>query len=182
MARRSELNFDIRDPCGWVEARLLPGGQNILVENDGILELWSLQNNKCIWSVPGDKECFSFDCEFTNEGNVLNIAGVFSNIDQEDVYVPSNVTRKMPVLINWISTLRVYSYNFDRCESSLVLERNVPNAFLSRYMIRGDLFSAIVPFEPEIILINWKTGEGVIVRFVDPQVVRSPSLFLLLYI
>ena len=53
----------------------------------------------------------------------------------------------------------------------LSLERHVPNAFLSRYMIRGDLFSAIVPFRPEVIVINWKTGEGAITKFIDPRVV-----------
>lgn len=56
------------------------------MENQGVLELWSLEHGKCIWTAPEDKECFSFDCELIGDGSTLNIAGVFSSLDQEDVY------------------------------------------------------------------------------------------------
>ena len=87
MVRRAELNFNIDDPLGWVEPRLLPGGNEVLVENQGVLELWCLKSGQRIWSAPEDKECFSFDFELTNEGRTLNIASVFSSIEQEGVCV-----------------------------------------------------------------------------------------------
>lgn len=66
----------------FVDARLLPGGKEILVLNCNHLELWSVDDGVCSWYAPpyrGLSKCSSFDFELVENGTVVMIVGVFSN-------------------------------------------------------------------------------------------------------
>ena len=73
------------DVEGLTDARLLPGAKEVICINRGRLELWTLENPGCLWAAPlygGRRDCLNFDCELTNGGNSLNIAGLFASGDQ----------------------------------------------------------------------------------------------------
>lgn len=85
VARKAELRLDAGDPTGRVDPCLLPGGKDVLVENQGSLEFWSLETGERMWTASEDEDCFAFDCEVTDAGETLNIAGMFATSFQPDM-------------------------------------------------------------------------------------------------
>lgn len=70
-----EIDSDVHS-----SARLLPGGQILLLSNSGRLELWCLRALSSIWQAPpfqGRYQCTSFDFELDTDGQSITIVGEF---------------------------------------------------------------------------------------------------------
>lgn len=82
ITRRVELQVGLPedgDPDKGVKPRLLPGGREVLMENYGRLELWSLLSKERLWVSPEykDRDCITFDFQLSDDGKAVNIADVF---------------------------------------------------------------------------------------------------------
>ncbi|EJD02480.1 uncharacterized protein FOMMEDRAFT_134996 [Fomitiporia mediterranea MF3/22] len=145
-----------RSPEGWdviVEPRLLPSGKEILVLNCGMIELWSLETKERLWALTspmGRSSCAGYDFEVTNGGTTLVTALLFEDFE-----------------LSTTSPLRVYSYDFTNKTHTLMFERVLPPVFLFRMMIRGDYFIGCIPRTFQTVVINWKSGEALLLDFVD---------------
>lgn len=73
------------DAFGRVEPLILPGGEYVLIENRGQLELWSVDPVTCLWVAPlpsfGRLDCTAFEFELQQHGSELVVAAAY--IDTE---------------------------------------------------------------------------------------------------
>lgn len=83
LARIEELHLQDTsieaDPSRRVDARLLPGGKYVLIDNCGALELWSLASKRRLWTASTHElrdDCVSFDFEVVDGGTRLMVATV----------------------------------------------------------------------------------------------------------
>ena len=65
-----------------LDPRLLPGGQRLVVNNNGRLEIWSLEPRQRLWAATSPHEdlgrdAISYDCEVAENGAAIMIAAVF---------------------------------------------------------------------------------------------------------
>ncbi|KAH8108855.1 hypothetical protein DFH11DRAFT_1516248 [Phellopilus nigrolimitatus] len=164
-----ELRINTADPADLdgIDPRLLPGGQHVLLERRGQLELWSTNSRELVWTAPADSEnhgCISFDFELVEDGKTLMVAGVF-----RDKGSSTNSTT--------ISYARVFSYDFERKKGRLVIKRVLPATELFRLMIRGDFLLVHSTHKFHVLLVNWKTDSSVILSYSDQsgRVVNAPT-------
>ena len=78
--RIQDLSSEDASSLRRVDARLVPGGRYILVDNCGSLTLWDIATHRCLWIVPtrtGRDDCISFDFEVVDGGARLMVAVVF---------------------------------------------------------------------------------------------------------
>lgn len=66
-----------------LDPRLLPGGKYVLLDDNGTLQLWSVEGKEHIWTADFDRDvtCMAFDSEVVDEGQTVMIGGMF--IDKE---------------------------------------------------------------------------------------------------
>lgn len=66
-----------------VDPRLLPGGKHVLLEDDGVLKLWSVESGHLLWTAVTSRDvvCMAFDFEVVEGGDKVMVAGMF--IDRE---------------------------------------------------------------------------------------------------
>ena len=71
-----------------VDPRLLPGGKYVLLEDDGVLKLWSVEKEQLIWTAQSarDVTCMAFDYEVVDGGNMVMVAGMFIDKDRDEAY------------------------------------------------------------------------------------------------
>ena len=66
-----------------VDPRLLPGGQYLVINNSGRLEIWSVPYRRRLWAAyEGPREnqdVISFDCELNEEAGSIMVAAVYVN-------------------------------------------------------------------------------------------------------
>lgn len=63
-----------------MKPEVVAGGKYVIVENQGQIELWSIQDSERIWTSPGPGEplyCHSFGSEIQQDGNILTIAAAY---------------------------------------------------------------------------------------------------------
>ncbi|THH10694.1 hypothetical protein EW145_g1143 [Phellinidium pouzarii] len=154
ISKQIELHVDVPLDAtpSRLDPRLLPGGREVLVENGGRLELWSLVSHERLWTAPhneGHCECLSFDFELAQDSAILNIAGIFV----------------VPELS--VTTLRIFCYDFQRHTAKLAFERDLPAAFVFHAMLRGDIFMATISRSFQTVMVNWKIGGGIFIDFID---------------
>lgn len=63
------------------------------------------------------------------------------------------------------SYLQVFTFSYSRNKGELLIERDIPVAFTVGVSIRKDIVLIQRPHEFELILINWKTEDAVVVNF-----------------
>ena len=83
VSRSAELRVrpaDEVDPDKGVKPRLLPGGREVLMENCGRLELWSMVSKERLWASPvcQDRDCITFEFQLSDDQKTLNIVDVFA--------------------------------------------------------------------------------------------------------
>jgi hypothetical protein len=62
------------DGDALVEPKLLPGSKELLVIRRGRLELWSVERQGCIWTVPTASDglvCLAFQFELVSSGELI---------------------------------------------------------------------------------------------------------------
>ncbi|KAH8116477.1 hypothetical protein DFH11DRAFT_1853219 [Phellopilus nigrolimitatus] len=131
----------------------------------GRLELWSTNSGELVWTAPADREnhgCISFDFELGEDSKTLMVVGVF--VDKGS---STNSTT--------ISYARVFSFDFERKECRLVIERVLPAAELFRLIIRGDF---LFVHSTHVLLVNWKAHSSVILSYLEQsgRVVNAPTV------
>lgn len=70
---------------GFPDARLLPGAEKVVLINNGRLEVWDISTSKCLWTAPrygGKHDCDIFECDLSDDGKTLNMAGLFASEDR----------------------------------------------------------------------------------------------------
>ncbi|THH02965.1 hypothetical protein EW145_g6649 [Phellinidium pouzarii] len=145
----ADLYRDINEGAvtSWGELRAIPDGQHVLLENLGLLELWSLKPRTRKWvsrSPPGrPRSCFSFDFELQEGGKSLIITALSGEGNN--------------------NLLSVFKLDTRTWESELVLERAIPLIFLLEVMIRGELIMLHLTRNSRIMLMNWKTSSGLFI-------------------
>ncbi|THH02967.1 hypothetical protein EW145_g6647 [Phellinidium pouzarii] len=132
----------------WVEPYILSNCKYVLLDNRGQLELWSMVSRRRIWASPSSTEnrrdCFSFNFELQEDGDVLVVAATFLNVA-------------------WgTCSLCVYKIDFRTGDNGLVIERTVPMTHLIRLMVRGDLIMVHLRLHLKIILLNWRTSSALV--------------------
>lgn len=63
-----------------IDARLVPGGGHVLVENGSCIQLWSVGTGQLVWStplLPDSHACLAFDFEVATGGEGIMIAALF---------------------------------------------------------------------------------------------------------
>lgn len=63
-----------------IDARLVPGGRHVLVENGSCIQLWSVGTGQLVWStplLPDSHACLAFDFEVATGGEGIMIAALF---------------------------------------------------------------------------------------------------------
>ncbi|EJD04895.1 uncharacterized protein FOMMEDRAFT_18615 [Fomitiporia mediterranea MF3/22] len=141
-----------------IKARLLPGGNELLIANYGDIELWSIESRERLWNIPAPEEHIvstGFDYELLNDGLILVVATVC-----DDVVFPST------------SLLRLYTFDFAQRSGELVFERRMPLVSPSRIMLQGDFFISCIPRSFQTVIVNWRTSEALILDFVDQTGLR----------
>lgn len=75
-----------------MDVRLLPGGNQVLVENRNVIELWSVEQREMLGATPAcipHDMCLAFDFEVARGGKELVIAAVFIDTETCQWLVPS---------------------------------------------------------------------------------------------
>ncbi|EJD07227.1 uncharacterized protein FOMMEDRAFT_149738 [Fomitiporia mediterranea MF3/22] len=135
-----------------VDPRLLPGGKYALIENHGRLELWSLFPRARVWIANPSREadCIAFDFEIVDGGESMNIAVLFLNVATG-------------------CFVQVYKFEFQTQQDELLREYNLPMVFFFRLMIRGDLVMIHMPHSVQLTLLNWMTGNVLLLNFTNSE-------------
>lgn len=66
-------------------------------------------------------------------------------------------------------------FDYEKRETEFLLERDLPFAFIIGVVIQGDIVLTQLPHEYGAILVNWRTGESVLVDFSDSSVSTQMS-------
>lgn len=79
--RKVELTVGSPGASKCVKPRLLPGGKEVLVDRNDVLELWSLEKKERIWVSPHyeDRKCLKFDFQLSDDKEALYIVDQFED-------------------------------------------------------------------------------------------------------
>ncbi|KLO05987.1 hypothetical protein SCHPADRAFT_883216 [Schizopora paradoxa] len=141
-----------------VDPFLLPGGQRMLVNNYGQLELWSIgsddRDHRCIWrtdSSTDEMDVVAFNGEVVDGGSAVMIACVF--VDR----------RHTPPM------LRVFRFDESTQTCSVVCETRMSVYVSHVLMIRGNYVLLYQLQSFELWVLDWTSGRNQYVDFKDQK-------------
>ena len=134
-----------------VTPQLLPGGEHVLVEIQGRIELWDLKTQSRLYEAPSESQtdyCATYAFDLVDSESELRVMLAV-------LFVREDAT----------AYVRVFSYKFAENLGRVVLHRNLSVNFLWRPMMSGNVLMLHNASLLNVLLIDCQTGAATTIDF-----------------